>query len=337
MRELRSLSNRETRVVIRLLAAVAAFAFAIAVGGTYVAVRAQSNNDTDGSWTARTSQKHPGEIQLDLSRRTDNGGYSNNGSTYKISDLTGLREPDTAAASRVDVKFSLVREAGTILCDGMFIDRMGTGFWKFAPNESFRAEMKRRGYGPLTDEEMIRSALGNLNTKYIDDLKSAGYSDLDLNSLIRAANHEISIAYVREMRGAYGNLSMEDLIRARNHDIDAAYLKKVSDMGFGKQPLETVISLSNHEISAEFVSAMKAAGFTNISIEELIRLKNHEVTPEFVSGIKAEGYSDISPDIAVRLVSHDVDRDFIRKARAAGYTNLSLAEMIRLKDRGMVK
>jgi hypothetical protein len=337
MRKLRSMSPAETRVVLVLLAAFAAFVFVVAVGGTYVAVMAQGRFDTSGSWTARTSQKHPGEIQLDFTRRSEHGGFSNNGNTYKFNELSGLNEADTTAAARVDVKFTLIREAGTLVCDGMFVDRMGTGFWKFTANEAFRSDMKRRGYGSLTDDEMLRATFSNLNAKYMDDLKSAGYTDLDLNALMRAANHEISPAYIREMRAAYSGLTMEELIRARNHDIDAAYLKKVSDMGFGKQPLETVIRLSNHEISPEYITSMRSAGFTNVSVEELIRLKNHEVTPEFVSGIKAEGFSEISPDLAVRLVSHDVDRVFIQKAKAQGYTNVSLDEMIRLKDRGRVK
>ena len=338
MREIRSMSAAETRVAILLLAALAAFAFAVGIAGTLVAVEAQDVKwGTEGTWTARTSTKHPGEIQLNFERSSQYGGHSQNGNVYKISDLQGLGANDPKSAARVDVHFTLTREAGTIVCDGMFKDEMGTGFWKFSPNESFRSEMKNRGYGPLTDEEMLRATFNNLNTKYMDSLKAAGYGDLDLNGLMRAASHEITPAYIKEMNAAYPGLKMEELIRASNHDVDAAYLKQVSDMGFGKQPLESVIRLHNHEITPEFISKMKDAGFNGLGIEALIRLKNHEVTPEFVSSIKAEGFNDLSAETAVRLMSHDVDRDFIRKAKAAGYTNASLEEIIRLKDRGTVK
>ena len=339
MKTFTSLPAAKARMLILFLLAFAFSMFVAMSSALYLSrVFAAPQFRLEGEWTARASAKHPGEIQLNFTRRSDNGSTSMNGSTYKLAELTGLGADILNAAARTDVKFSLIREAGTIICDGMFRDQMGAGFWKFEPNAGFRAEMKNRGFGPLTDEELLRATFGGLNTKYIDDLKAAGYGDLDFDKLVRAASHDITPAYVKEMRGAgYADLTMDDLIRARNHDVDAEYIKRVADMGFEKQPLDTVIRLQNHEITSEFIASMKAAGFSGLSIDELIRLKNHEVTPEFVAEIKAEGFPDLAAETAIRLKSHDVDRDFIRKAKAQGYTSVSLEQIVRLKDRGTVK
>lgn len=334
-----SLPSAKARMVI--LAAVAvAFSMMVAMSSALYISHAFAAAQTalEGEWTARTSTKHPGEVQLNFTRRSEDGGINMNGSTYKLSELSGLAADVLTSATRTDVRFSLIREAGTLICDGMFRDGMGTGFWKFEPSVGFRSDMKTRGYGTLTDEQMLRAAFGGVTGKYIDDLKSAGYGDLEFDKIVRAANHEVTMAYIREMRNAgYSNLTMDELIRARNHDVDAAYIKRVADMGFGKQPLETVIRMQNHEITPEFIASMRSAGFSGLSIDELIHLKNHDVTPEFVSEIKAEGFSDVAPEMAARLRSHDVDVAFIRKAKAQGYSNATLEQIVRLKDRGTVK
>ena len=339
MKTFSSLPAAKARMVLLLIIAVA-FSMLVAMSSAvYLShALAATRGVLEGEWTARTSTKHPGEVQLNFTRRSENGGTNMNGTTYKLSELSGLGSDVLSAAARTDVRFSLVREAGTVVCEGMFRDQMGAGFWKFEPSAGFRTDMKNRGFGPLTDEELLRATFGGLTGKYIDDLKAAGYGDLDFDMLVRAANHDITIAYVKEMRSAgYTDLRMDDLIRARNHDVDAAYIKRVADMGFERQSLDTVIRMQNHEITPEFIASMKAAGFTGLSIDDLIRLKNHEVTPEFVSEIKAEGFPDLAAETAIRLKSHDVDRAFIRKAKAQGYTNVSLDDLVRLKSRGTVK
>lgn len=332
-----SVNAAKARLII-LVAAAIAFSLVIAMSSAlYMTHVFAAAKDLEGEWTARTSTKHPGELQLNFTRRSD-GGYNNNGNTYKVSEIKGLAADALTATARLDVQFTIERDAGTLACDGMFRDGMGAGFWKFIPNNGFRAEMKNRGYGPLTDEEMLRATFSDLRVKYIDELKSAGFTDLDFKSVVRASNHDVTLAYIREMRSSgYPDLTMDQLIRARNHDVDAAYLRQVRDMGFDKQSLDTVIRMQNHEITPDFIASMKSAGFADLTIEQLIRLKNHDVTAQFVNDIKAEGYPDIAPETAARLMSHEVDREFIRKAKAQGYTNVSLEQIVRLKDRGTIK
>jgi hypothetical protein len=290
-----------------------------------------------GQWIAQFDNSRPAVVKLMFSRQ------SGKGDSYMISDdisraeLQGLPQ-EASSATKVNVNFRIVREAGTFDCEGYFGAGKGAGFWTLTPNQNFVAAMRGRGYDNLTEEDLLKAALHNLTTKLIDDLKSVGYERLEFKQLVRAASHEITPAYIREMQSAgYTGLKMEELIRARNHEIDSQYVKEVQAMGFDKQPLESLIRLRNHEITQAFIDQMHAAGFDNLSIEELIRLKNHDITPEYVNGLKAEGYPDISVATAVRLKNHEIDRDFIRRAKARGFTNISLDQLIKLRNNDIVK
>ncbi len=289
-----------------------------------------------GEWTAHLSSKDGTRIQLSFTRRSEKGGYNQNGNSYKISELQGL-PADMLSPSKADVTFQLAREAGTITCEGFFQSGRGAGLWTFTPNPSFASSMAARGFANLTEEDMLRATFNGLTSKYADEIKGAGYGELTFAQLMRASNHDITTASVRELRSSgFGDLTLENVIRASNHDISAAYVKEVAAMGFGNQPLDKVIRLKNHDISPAYISELKAAGFENLTLDEVIRMKNHDVTADFVNQIKGEGFSNITSATIIRLKNHDVDSEFLRRAKSQ-YPNASLEEMIRLKNNGSVK
>jgi uncharacterized protein (UPF0335 family) len=254
-----------------------------------------------GEWTAELRRNKSGEIQMNFHRRTEKGGLNMTGGPISLNEFQGIAT-ESISSAKANVDFRIVREAGTFFCEGVFREGRGAGFWTFASSRDFVSAMRGRAYESLTEEDLLKAALFNLRTKFIEDLKVLGYDRLEFKQLLRAASHEVTPQYIREMQSAgFEGLTMEQLIRARNHDITNEYVKEVRAMGFGKQPLETLIRLRNHEITREFINQMRSAGFVNLSIEQLIRLRNHEITPGFVNDLKAEGYSDISVETAVRL------------------------------------
>lgn len=300
-------------------------------------VKAQTSQKmTKGEWTAEFDRNKPNEIHFTFTRRSEKGGFNMTSNDLSLTEFQGL-PTDAATATKTNVNFNIVREAGTFACEGYFSNGRGTGFWTLTPSEKFVSAMRTRGYDNLTEDDLLSAALNNLTTKFIEDLKTAGYDRLPFEELRRALTHDITLGFIREMKSAgYDNLEMEELIRARNHDVDAGYVNEVKAMGFEKQTLDALIRMRNHDITAKFINEMKSAGFENLSIEDLIRLKNHDVTLAFVSDIKAEGFREIPAETAIRLKSHDVDRDFIRRAKSQGY-NVTLDEIIQLRSRGTVK
>ncbi|HEY0427412.1 MAG TPA: hypothetical protein VGC76_06365 [Pyrinomonadaceae bacterium] len=330
---------KSMRVLILFIFGLAAlFAGIILIDKNATGIRAQSALKTiTGEWNAEFKSDKPNEIYFMFQRRNEKGGFNMTSDNLPISELQGLAA-NALNSSKTNVSFSLVREAGTFVCEGFFSAGKGAGVWTLTPSQKFISEMRSRGYDNLSEEDLLSAAINNLTTKFADELKNAGYDRLTFEELRRARTHDVDAAYIREMKSAdFENLEMEELIRARNHEIDNQYIQEVKAMGFENQPLETLIRMRNHDINSAFFNEMKAAGFENLSIEELIRLRNHDITVAFVNEIKAEGYTEVAAETAISLKNHDVDRDFIRRAKAQGYANASLEELIRLSTKGLIK
>ncbi len=295
------------------------------------------NSSISGEWFIDFNRPQPDKVQLTLIRKTVQSGYQVSGHGILFSELQGLTREQSFGASK-DVKFRIVREAGTFECEGTFRNGKGVGFWTLTPSQSFISSMDSRGYDNLTENNLFSSALHNLTTRFLDDLKTAGYERITFEEIRRALTHNVTLQFIREMKSAgYENLTMEELVRARNHGVNDEYVKHVKAMGFERESLEGLIRLRNHSITAEFINQMRSVGFQSLSIEQLIRLRNHSITPEFISDLKAEGYYDVVPETVIRLKNHQIDRDFIRRAKSQGYGNIALEELVRLRNRGTIK
>ena len=114
------------------------------------------------------------------------------GQTYDFAELGLSREQVLRGGP---VKFSLVREAGTIECEGSFENRKGSGTYRFTGSQAFVSAMKSRGFdfehdsrstgeGRLEDRLFTAAAL-NVTTALADDLASAGFK-LDVSDLFKA-------------------------------------------------------------------------------------------------------------------------------------------------------
>ncbi len=292
-----------------------------------------------GTWTAESKRDKPTDrIQFSFHRRTERGNGSFSGSDYALGDFQGLTREQVFSGINTRVSFRLVREAGTIECEGSFRDGKGAGDWRLVPSQSFRSAMRGRGYDNLTDKQMFTSVMINLTAKFVDDLKSIGFDRLPFEDVIKAQIFKVTPQFVTEMKSlGFDNLELEELVKARIFNVDAEFVRQVQGMGFDKQSLEGLVKLRIFKITPEFISAMKSADFENLSAEELVKLRIFEITPEFIKSLKAEGLSQISVEDAVKLRIHHVDEDFIRRARASGYTDLSVEELVRLSIRGKVK
>ncbi|MBO0857326.1 MAG: hypothetical protein J2P21_02510, partial [Chloracidobacterium sp.] len=100
-----------------------------------------------GDWTAKVKRTDKGPVLwLSLNRTTDTRkGDFQMSHEFPLRDFTGL---DPNANS--NVHFTLQREAGMVLFDGLFKDGKGVGEFKFTPNGGFIATMRNFGYDGLT-------------------------------------------------------------------------------------------------------------------------------------------------------------------------------------------
>ncbi len=275
-------------------------AFIIIVIGSYV-IAAQTT--VTGEWKAgvRTSDEKPerqNKIQLSFERTTEKGGRNQHGSSFDYADLQGLSREQALRGGAV--RFSLVREAGTIECEGAFQSGKGSGTFRFTPNADFVSAMKSRGFDfdkpsihnreNEAQNRLFSAAMVNVTTALADDLLSANFGSLDVDDLFKAAIFKVDSNFMREMKASgFPNLGMEELVKARIFKIDGEYLRELNAAGFGSEPFESIVKMRIFKISPEFIAEVRREGFTDIKIEELVKMKIFKIDGAFIQQARIEG------------------------------------------------
>jgi len=251
-----------------------------------------------GDWTAKLEENKENKLHLNFERRNDGNGKHQMGQTYDFSDLQGLSREQ--AASGGAVKFSLVREAGRIDCEGTFQNGRGSGTFRFTGNAGFVSAMKSRGFDfsendredndhHFEDRLFTATAL-NITTALADDLLSAGFGKLGIEDLMKAAIFKIDSKFMREMKASgFANLGMEELVKARIFKIDAEFVRKVSQMGFDKEPFESLVKMQIFKITPEYITEVRNEGFTDLAIEDLVKMRIFKIDSEFIRQARADG------------------------------------------------
>jgi hypothetical protein len=259
-------------------------------------VTAQTQTTLTGNWTASLSKDESSKIQLNFERRSEKGGRNQMGQSYDFADLQGLSREQALGGG--PVKFSLVREAGRIDCEGSFQDGKGSGTFLFTGNQGFVSAMKTRGFDfeqnsnneRHPEDRLFAAATLNVTTALADDLSSAGFGKLQVEDLFKAAIFKIDSRFMREMKASgFSNMGMEELVKARIFKIDANFVSQVSRMGFDKEPFESLVKMQIFKIAPEFITEVRNEGFANISIEDLVKMRIFKIDGEFIRQAKAEG------------------------------------------------
>lgn len=266
------------------------------VFGSYVVI---AQTPVTGDWNAKIlTEKNIGKLQLNFERRSERGSNSNMGQSYSFDELQGLTREQALATGAV--KFALVREAGTIDCEGSFTNGKGAGTFRFTPNQAFVSAMKTRGFDfdkpgkhdreSDAGERLFAAATLNVTTALADDLLSAHLGNLDTEDLFKAAIFKVDSKFMSEMKATgFPNLDMEDLVKARIFKIDAEYVREVRDMGFKDADMENLTKLRIFKVTPEFISQMQTEGLSNLSIEQLVKLKIFNIDSAFIRQARSEG------------------------------------------------
>ncbi len=273
-----------------------AFVFVVIVIGNYVIV---AQTVLIGDWKAEVrSEKNPDKIQLSFERRSEKG-RNQHGSSFNYADLQGLSREQ--ALSGGAVKFSLVREAGSIECEGSFSGGKGAGTFRFTSNPQFVAAMKTRGFDfaadssrgknqDLEERRLFAATTLNVTTALADDLLSADFGKLETEDLFKAAIFKVDSQFMREMKASgFPNLGMEELVKARIFKIDADFVREVVALGFTKEPFESLVKMRIFKVTPEFVAEARNEGLTNLDVEDLVKMKIFKIDSAFIRQAKADG------------------------------------------------
>ncbi|HKG12622.1 MAG TPA: hypothetical protein VKB12_04765 [Pyrinomonadaceae bacterium] len=209
------------------------------------------------------------------------GGVGTRRRFYDFSELRGLTREQALAGGAV--KFSLVREAGTIEFEGSFQNGRGSGTVRFTGNQSFAASMRSRGFdfeqglrasdGDLSDLEdrLFAAAAIGITTALADDLLSADFGRLDVHGLFRAASFRVDSKFKREMKeSGFPDLSLRKLVKARLYKVTPEFVAGVRNEGLNDLSVEDFVKLRMYGIDADFIRRAKADGVPP-EVEELMK------------------------------------------------------------------
>ncbi|HEX7243258.1 MAG TPA: hypothetical protein VF263_23450 [Longimicrobiaceae bacterium] len=232
-----------------------------------------------GEWTLtplRETGRASGRVQLTLTR---DAGSSVSGNSVELRRFEGLTAAQAASGSG-PARFRLPGEAGTLSFDGEFRGGRGMGEFTFTPDPAFAAALERRGVGRPTANEQLRLTLRGTRLagvdEYLAELRAAGSARPDVAGLIRALNHDVTVAYVRELAAAgYRGLGTEQLVRLRNHRVDAAFIHGLRAAGYAGLSTDELVRLHNHGVTPELARRANAGRPERLSVHQLVRMRNH--------------------------------------------------------------
>ena len=271
---------------------VLSFALIVSVAGFNLSAQTPITGTWKGSLVEENSK-----INLKFVRPRENSREHQLGQTFELAEVGLTREQ---VLNGGPVKFSLVREAGTIECEGSFQNGKGSGTFRFTGNPTFVAGMKSRGFDFEKDppakehggfEETLFTATAlNVTTALADDLNSAGFGKLTVGDLFKASIFKVDSAFMREMKATgFPNMGMEELVKARIFKIDANFVRHAAEMGFDKEPFENLVKMRIFKITPEFITEIRNEGLNNLLMEELVKLQIFKIDGEFIRAAKAEG------------------------------------------------
>ena len=291
-------------------------------------------------------------------------GDSHHGFVISREQLEGL-SPATLSGAGAPATFTMRRDAGTFAFEGTVRNGVGAGTYTFAPSESFRSELAKRGFARPTAAQQYTLALTDIGFMFLDELVAQRYARPDLSELVAAAEHGVRFDYLREMGrlgyrlgvleslitqrdhgvspqfirelGANGitGLSPDDILRARDHGVSPEYVRDLRALGYQKLALDTLVRLRDHGVDPAYVRALDSLGYQKLALDMLIQLRDHGVDPEYVRGLDALGYQKLALDTLIRLRDHGVDPEYLRALAALGYQKLSLDDLTKARDHGV--
>lgn len=268
----------------------------------------------EGQWILDEAGTASVEMSLSYRETSSRGNWHEQTSKrIALEALPGLDSSSLGSAAGANVAFELRREAGVFRCEGWSRKGRASGHFTFVPDKGFADELDRLGFGTPSARESLSLALSDTGMDLVREIARAGWEDVTVRQLVRAAHHGVTATYVRDMRElGYRPATIDALIRMRDHGVTAEFVREIQSLGIAGLDENGIVRLRDHGVTPDFIRGMKAAGFGDLDARQLVRLRDHGVTPEYARAIRGAGLSKVTPDELVRLKSHGVSPDDVR-------------------------
>jgi hypothetical protein len=255
----------------------------------------------NGSWGLAPAEQ--GKLQFSL-RGANGSHHFDTSSDWRVADLRGL---DWATAARHDVHFTVVRDAGTIDCQGFVQEQRGAGLFTFKPNPQYVQEMHKLGYS-FRDEELFSAATFDVSFEFVRALKALAVQGLDADKLMAFRIHGVTPEFVRDLRAEGLKATDADkLIAFRIHGVSPEFVKGLRGAGINVTDEDQLVAFRIHGVSPEFAGELSHLGYSHTPPEQLIALRIHGVTAEYIESLRSKGLHDLTLDQLVSMRIHGID------------------------------
>lgn len=235
--------------------------------------------------------------------------------TIAISDLSGLDTSQIDAPQRKDVSFVLRRDPGTINFHGRFASGEGSGDYTFTGSDTFLRNLAGLGYKNFSDDMLLLYATTGLNSQWIRDLRSMGYTPTK-SQLEQISIFKITPAYIGEIEASgYKNLPIQQFVDLRVGKIDATRIREYRELGFTTLSPSKLSEFGIMKVTPDFIRALASAGYRNVSPDKLVEMRIFKVTPEYIASLREAGYENVPIDRLIQLRQSGADKIFLNKKR----------------------
>jgi len=349
-------------VILRVLENAMRFACYSAVlclllGGLTATAVAQCKGNR-GTWTAELSQDQPGNLQFRLTCSEDAGSM---GHPLSLTELQGL-DPAAIHGNHTPVKFSLVREAGSLQFEGVFNEDVGYGEFTFTANQEFLSAMKQMGYPAAAEkaftlacidvtrayvlelrelgfhpdlDKVIEARVFNVNRDQVNGLKAVGMTDLELGKLVQYRIFNVTPEYVQQMRKSFPGISLEKMTEMRIHQVTPEFASQMSSLGYSGLNVDQLIAFRIHNVTSSYIQEIDKLGFKKLDADQLIQFRIFNVNASQIEELAKEGYGNLSAQDLVNFRIHRVDAGFIQTVKKAGYPHPTPDELVGFRIMGI--
>ena len=269
-------------------------------------------------FTIAPADEKPDAVQFELSYRTGRG-TSQSSRPIPLAELQGLSRAQLASTSGTPVRFRLVRDAGTIDCDGVARQQRGTGDCRFAANPAFASELARRGIARPTLDQQFQLALHGADLAVVDELDRQGYAKPSPDDIVEAGIFGVTVPKLRALDAAgYRAGTVDKLVEMSIHGVTPDYIRELAAVGpaYRRLPVDQLVEMRIHGVTPAKIKAFAGVGYPNLSRKQIIDMAVHSVTPTYVQELASAGYRNVSPEKLVEMKIHGVSGDMARRANA---------------------
>src|SRR5271169_833092 len=164
-----------TRKMISLMAILAC------VPAYFLWAQTHSNSEAiHGQWTLELQSDN--QVQFSIHRSWLGHNEYSSSSDFTLESFRGLSLPQIEQGGTA--KFEMVRDAGSLACEGTVRNGEGGGTFTFSSNPEYVSAMSALGYGGLDSERLFELAVHDVSRAYIQELDGLGYHHLPLDQLV---------------------------------------------------------------------------------------------------------------------------------------------------------